>query len=91
MAYDLLSKKQIPFNCAIGTVKGMPDSGPVMNGITKLFVLGGAAAIVYGILKKTAQAGEDRKLVQFYAKDEQKETQEMPAMSMNDVMLEGGQ
>jgi hypothetical protein len=91
MAYDLLWKKQIPFNCAIGTVKGMPDSGPVMNGITKLFVLGGAAAIVYGILQRTAKIGEDRKLVQFYAKDDPKETQEMPAMPMNQLMLEGGQ
>jgi hypothetical protein len=80
MAYDLLWKKQIPFNCAIGTVKGMPDSGPVMNGITKLFVLGGAAAIVYGILQRTARTGEDRKLVQFYAKDD--ETQEPPTELM---------
>jgi hypothetical protein len=91
MAYDLLWKKQIPFNCAIGVVKGVPDSGPVMNGITKLFVLGGAAAIVYGILRKTAQVGEDKKLVQFYAASDPKETQEMPTVPMNQLMLDGGQ
>lgn len=86
MAYDLLWKKQIPFNCAIGAVKGLPDSGPVMNGITKAFVLGGAAAIVYGILKKTARIGENKKLVQFYVKDDPKETQELPAMPMEELM-----
>jgi len=91
MAYDLLWKKQIPFNCAIGAVQGIPDSGPVMNGITKLFVLGGAAAIVYGILRKTTQIGEDKKLVQFYASDDPKVTQEMPAMSMSELRLEGDQ
>ncbi len=91
MAYDLLWKKQIPFNCAIGAVKGIPDSGPVMNGITKLFVAGGAAALIYGILKKTAMVGEQRKLVQFYAATDPKTTQELPAMSMEDLMLEENQ
>jgi len=90
MAYDLLYRKQIPFSCAIGAVGGMPDSGPIWNGITKMFLAGGAAAIIYGILKKTAVAGENRKLVQFYAKDDQKETQELPAMTMAQLIEQGG-
>lgn len=89
MAYDLLFKKQIPFNCAMGSSLGMPNSGPLMNGITKLFVVGGAAAIIYGILRKTAKLGEDRKLVQFYAKDDPKVTQELPAVTMTDLMRQG--
>jgi hypothetical protein len=35
-------------------------------------------------------AGENRKLVQFYAKDDQKETQELPAMTMAQLIEQGG-
>lgn len=80
MAYDLLTKKQVPINCSRDA-----SLGPMMNAPTAALLVAGGMALVRIVLSEVKKEGEKAHYQRAF-RPGHRPTIEMPAMTMGELV-----